>query len=79
MLSAFPWWGGARRWCQKEDPGVSQDGGTLVPPTQPTSETRWHPLSLAAWLSIDVLLKGDGAACASQRGHWGPLLSGRHC
>lgn len=25
-------------------------GDTLVPPTQPTSEARWHPLSPAAWL-----------------------------
>lgn len=35
-------------------------GDTLVPPTQPTSEARWHPLSPAAWLSVDVLLEGGG-------------------
>ena len=34
------------------------DGDTLVPPTQPTSEARWHSLSPAAWLSVDALLKG---------------------
>lgn len=37
-----------------------QDGDLLVPPREPTSEARWHTLSPAAWISVDILLKGGG-------------------
>ncbi|KAM9639886.1 uncharacterized protein ACIBXB_014040 [Morphnus guianensis] len=60
--------------ARKRAPGFRRrDGDTLVPPTQPTSEARWHPLSPAAWLSVDALLKGGG-----QPAHLG-VIAGDPC